>query len=140
MKICHIVQSSAAGVNYLAILSSTAPPYLFISSTTKRKISRKMGSIEQTFDVASARRQFPALNQKQTYLDNAGGSQVLGTVINSYVSAFLVRPSALVNIPPTSIASPTISRRPMSSWAHRIMSLSKPQLVTMQAWRLRQPL
>ena len=49
-----------------------------------------MGSIENTFDIASARTKFPALNQKQIYLDNAGGSQVLGTVIDSYVLILLI--------------------------------------------------
>ncbi len=42
-----------------------------------------MGHTEHAFDAASARAKFPALNQKQIYLDNAGGSQVLGTVIDS---------------------------------------------------------
>ena len=36
-----------------------------------------------TFDVTTVRSQFPALNQKQVFMDNAGGSQVLSTVIDS---------------------------------------------------------
>lgn len=36
-----------------------------------------------TFDVAAIRAQFPALSQKQVYMDNAGGAQVLGSVIDS---------------------------------------------------------
>ncbi|KAL4890703.1 pyridoxal phosphate-dependent transferase [Aspergillus ambiguus] len=36
-----------------------------------------------TFDIAKARSRFPALNQEQVFLDNAGGSQVLDTVIQS---------------------------------------------------------
>jgi len=38
-----------------------------------------------SFDIASARDRFPALKQSQVYFDNAGGSQTLGTVIDSYV-------------------------------------------------------
>ncbi|MCJ1483881.1 hypothetical protein MMC06_004049 [Schaereria dolodes] len=37
------------------------------------------------FDVASARSHFPALQQSQVFFDNAGGSQVLGEVIDSVV-------------------------------------------------------
>ncbi|KAI9048105.1 hypothetical protein LZ554_007901 [Drepanopeziza brunnea f. sp. 'monogermtubi'] len=36
-----------------------------------------------SFDVATARDKFPALQQRQVFLDNAGGSQTLGTVIDS---------------------------------------------------------
>ncbi len=36
-----------------------------------------------TLDVEAIRAQFPALSQKQVYMDNAGGAQVLGSVINS---------------------------------------------------------
>ncbi|KAF2434053.1 PLP-dependent transferase [Tothia fuscella] len=35
------------------------------------------------FDVTKARAQFPSLKQDQVYFDNAGGSQTLGTVIES---------------------------------------------------------
>jgi selenocysteine lyase/cysteine desulfurase len=35
------------------------------------------------FDVTEARKQFPALQQKQVFFDNAGGSQTLGSVIDS---------------------------------------------------------
>ncbi|KAF2867510.1 pyridoxal phosphate-dependent transferase [Massariosphaeria phaeospora] len=44
--------------------------------------------MSDTFDVASARERFPALKQDQVYLDNAGGSQVLGQVIDS-ISQYL---------------------------------------------------
>jgi len=37
-------------------------------------------------DMAEVRSSFPALSQDQVYLDNAGGSQTLGTVIDSCVS------------------------------------------------------
>lgn len=35
------------------------------------------------FDVAAIRKQFPALDKKQIYFDNAGGSQILGSVADS---------------------------------------------------------
>ncbi|PYH97727.1 PLP-dependent transferase [Aspergillus ellipticus CBS 707.79] len=38
------------------------------------------------FNIAQARTRFPALNQEQVFLDNAGGSQVLDSVIDSIVS------------------------------------------------------
>jgi cysteine desulfurase family protein (TIGR01976 family) len=41
-----------------------------------------------TFDVAAVREHFPALSQQQVFMDNAGGSQVLGSVINS-ISSYL---------------------------------------------------
>ncbi|KAJ5772491.1 Pyridoxal phosphate-dependent transferase major region subdomain 2 [Penicillium odoratum] len=41
------------------------------------------------FDVETARRSFPALQQKQIYMDNAGGSQVLATVADSIRSYLL---------------------------------------------------
>lgn len=37
------------------------------------------------FDISKAREHFPALQQDQVFLDNAGGSQALGAVIDSYV-------------------------------------------------------
>jgi selenocysteine lyase/cysteine desulfurase len=36
-----------------------------------------------TFDVQAVREQFPALKQPQVFLDNAGGSQILGDVADS---------------------------------------------------------
>ena len=38
-------------------------------------------------DVSAIRAAFPALQQDQVFLDNAGGSQTLGTVIDSSVAA-----------------------------------------------------
>lgn len=35
------------------------------------------------FDVSAARSKFPALSQDQVFFDNAGGSQTLGTVVDS---------------------------------------------------------
>ena len=37
-------------------------------------------------DVTAVRRQFPALSQDQIFMDNAGGSQVLSSVIESIAS------------------------------------------------------
>ncbi|KAK8159440.1 pyridoxal phosphate-dependent transferase [Phyllosticta citrichinensis] len=39
-----------------------------------------------SFDVATVRDKFPALKQKQFFFDNAGGSQILGDVVDSIVS------------------------------------------------------
>ena len=39
--------------------------------------------VTTAFDVQAIRAQFPALSQKQVYMDNAGGAQVLGSVIDS---------------------------------------------------------
>lgn len=36
-----------------------------------------------SFDISKARSRFPALQQDQVFLDNAGGSQTLDDVINS---------------------------------------------------------
>lgn len=36
-----------------------------------------------TFDVQAVREHFPALKQPQVFLDNAGGSQILGDVADS---------------------------------------------------------
>jgi len=41
-----------------------------------------------TFDVQAVREHFPALKQPQVFLDNAGGSQILGDVADSYVCSF----------------------------------------------------
>ncbi|KAF1982471.1 cysteine desulfurase [Aulographum hederae CBS 113979] len=38
---------------------------------------------QEPLDIATARSQFPALRQDQVFFDNAGGSQILGSVINS---------------------------------------------------------
>jgi selenocysteine lyase/cysteine desulfurase len=35
------------------------------------------------FEISKAREHFPALEQDQVFLDNAGGSQTLGDVIDS---------------------------------------------------------
>ncbi|KAI1098014.1 PLP-dependent transferase [Jackrogersella minutella] len=42
------------------------------------------------FDVEAARSKFPALKEDQVFLDNAGGSQILGTVIES-ISDYLIK-------------------------------------------------
>ena len=50
---------------------------------------KRDGTSQSEFDVAAARSEFPALKSDQMFFDNAGGTQVLGTVINSYVIAHL---------------------------------------------------
>jgi selenocysteine lyase/cysteine desulfurase len=44
-----------------------------------------------SFDISKARERFPALKQDQVFLDNAGGSQALGDVVDSYVGRFTFR-------------------------------------------------
>jgi hypothetical protein len=39
--------------------------------------------VKMAFDVEACRANFPALKRDQVYLDNAGGSQTLGSVIDS---------------------------------------------------------
>ncbi|KAF2183485.1 PLP-dependent transferase [Zopfia rhizophila CBS 207.26] len=54
-----------------------------------------------SFSTAAARDRFPALNQDQVFLDNAGGSQVLGDVIHSiyqYLSHSNVQLGASYNV------------------------------------------
>lgn len=52
----------------------------------------------QVFDIANARASFPALKQDhQVYFDNAGGSQVLGSVAKWYAQ------------PPLALRSPALS-------------------------------
>jgi len=36
------------------------------------------------FDVSEVRSRFPSLQQDQVFFDNAGGSQILGSVVDSY--------------------------------------------------------
>lgn len=36
-------------------------------------------------DTQEVRARFPALDKEQVFFDNAGGSQVLGSVVDSYV-------------------------------------------------------
>ncbi|KAF3064850.1 putative cysteine desulfurase 1 [Daldinia childiae] len=43
-----------------------------------------------TFDVEADRAKFPALKEDQVFLDNAGGSQILGTVIEA-ISDYLIK-------------------------------------------------
>jgi selenocysteine lyase/cysteine desulfurase len=44
-----------------------------------------------TFDISKARDRFPALQQNQVFLDNAGGSQALDDVVDSCVGCLSVR-------------------------------------------------
>ena len=49
-----------------------------------------MTTTAQRFDIEQCRSQFPALAQEQVFMDNAGGSQVLGSVIDA-ISSYLSR-------------------------------------------------
>ena len=40
--------------------------------------------VGEKLDVALTRKRFPGLAQSQVFLDNAGGTQALDTVISSY--------------------------------------------------------
>jgi selenocysteine lyase/cysteine desulfurase len=39
--------------------------------------------MSSSFDITTVRDKFPSLKQKQVYFDNAGGSQILGSVVTS---------------------------------------------------------
>ncbi len=41
--------------------------------------------VDGQLDIQAVRSHFPALKQKQVFLDNAGGSQILSDAIDSYV-------------------------------------------------------
>jgi phosphohistidine phosphatase SixA len=51
----------------------------FLTSTSYRPQS----TFAMSFAIDKAREHFPALQQDQVFLDNAGGSQALGDVIDS---------------------------------------------------------
>jgi hypothetical protein len=46
-------------------------------------IYRQQGATMSSFSISESRENFPALKLPQVYFDNAGGSQTLGTVIES---------------------------------------------------------
>jgi hypothetical protein len=57
----------------------TSPESSFQTPKTSLfKLATKM-----PFDITKSRERFPALQQDQVFLDNAGGSQALGDVIDS---------------------------------------------------------
>jgi selenocysteine lyase/cysteine desulfurase len=51
-----------------------------------------------SFSIEKARDRFPALKQDQVYLDNAGGSQALDTVIDSCSILSAFPPSNLLTV------------------------------------------
>jgi selenocysteine lyase/cysteine desulfurase len=51
-----------------------------------------------TFDISKSREHFPALQQDQVFLDNAGGSQALGDVIDSLVKIGIESRSELMYV------------------------------------------
>lgn len=59
---------------------------ILLKRSIKKSLPPKRSLSMTSFDITKARGQFPALNEPQIYFDNAGGSQTLGTVIDSYVS------------------------------------------------------
>lgn len=62
--------------------------YKSIFESSKFYVGEKHGATSAkmaNFDVAAVRAAFPALNQDQVFLDNAGGSQTLGSVIDAYL-------------------------------------------------------
>jgi len=61
-----------------------------------------------SFDISKAREHFPALNDKQMYFDNAGGSQTLQTVIDSCVES--LHNDSIQQDSDIGTASPTISK------------------------------
>lgn len=62
----------------LAILTVAAT--IVTASCTEDK---EIVNMTATFDISKARERFPALQQDQVFLDNAGGSQALDGVIDS---------------------------------------------------------
>lgn len=46
-------------------------------------------------DIQTIRAKFPALDKEQVFFDNAGGSQVLGSVVDSYVNLCLNTTSSM---------------------------------------------
>lgn len=66
------------------------------------------------FDVHAVRKQFPALGSSEIYFDNAGGTQTLGEVIDSYYSPYFYRPALLDQIDPQLGSPPTCRKRTYS--------------------------
>jgi hypothetical protein len=65
-------------------LRPATPTDIFVVSQVL-ELYTSIDKMTATFDISKAREQFPALQQDQVFLDNAGGSQALGSVIDSYV-------------------------------------------------------
>ena len=65
----------------------------FLSGNRKNCLQLDNSNMAATLDVNAIRQQFPALHQEQIYFDNAGGSQTLKSVIDSYVSFMRLSPS-----------------------------------------------
>ena len=61
-----------------------------------------------SLDVNHVREQFPGLQQKQVFFDNAGGSQTLGSVIKSFVSSNFYFPTFIGSCVPSVDASRSI--------------------------------
>ena len=78
-------------------------------------------------DVNIVRSQFPALSKEQVFFDNAGGSQILGTVVDSYVPMIASSWLALArDLPHTiNVGSGTTSSTRMFSLAPHMPSASR---------------
>lgn len=82
--------------------------------------------VDGRLNVEAVRSHFPALEQSQVFFDNAGGSQILGDAINSYVHT--PTGSLHCSIDGNNVLILDIpvfgrtSKRAMSSWALPTMS------------------
>jgi hypothetical protein len=70
----RIDNNTRALENGRRLLSRQIPPVFIYSQHHE---------LNMPFDISKAREHFPALKQDQVFLDNAGGSQTLGEVIES---------------------------------------------------------
>jgi cysteine desulfurase family protein (TIGR01976 family) len=73
---------------FWAIAKFDRPAVNLYHKSTANKHHQPATMASSSFDVDAVRAQFPALAQKQVFMDNAGGAQVLKTVIDS-ITAYL---------------------------------------------------
>jgi hypothetical protein len=80
--LCGYHRYSIADRNVYALRSRFGPyvPCVFQSIEIVQLVTN---TIIMPFEISKAREHFPALKQDQVFLDNAGGSQALGDVIDS---------------------------------------------------------
>ena len=76
------------------------------------------------FDVDHARSHFRALRLDQSFMDNAGGSQILDTAADLSVrkEENITNANALTILAPGLVASETISFPPTSNWVPLTLS------------------
>ena len=75
-------------VEHITLVEQTTSDHSDISNNKKHNItlSQKeqiLATMSDSFNIASVRERFPSLRQRQVYFDNAGGSQILGDVVES---------------------------------------------------------